>query len=222
MDPLTLIVEALSPLATRQVLDVGCGAGSLAKALVLHGARVCGIDPNPDAVAAAARAAPQAAFETASAEAMPFSSAAFDGVVFLNSLHHVPTPRRALAEARRVLRSEGTAIIVEPLARGTSYAALQPIEDEAAIRAEARDAIASVIAAHEFHCIRDVVFERIEVWSRIDDFLARAIAVAPARAQALDANRPAVIATFEAVAERDEAGRYILRQPLRAHVLATT
>ena len=219
MDALSLIAEALTPLAGKRVLDVGCGGGFLAAALARHGADVSGIDPNPEAIAAATRSVPRATFETASAEAMPFGAASFDAVVFLNSLHHVQAPRDALDEAKRVLRGDGMAIVVEPLAQGSSYAALQPIEDEAAVRAEAQGAISAVIVAQAFRCVRDLVFERVEVWAHVDDFLKRTIAVSPDRARALGAARPAVIANFETVAERDDSGRYVLRQPLRAYVL---
>ena len=90
MDSLSLICQALDPIADKRVLDVGCGPGYLAKALLARGARMVGVDPAVDAIAAARRTAPDAEFHVAGGEELPFGDRSFDGVVFLNSLHHAP------------------------------------------------------------------------------------------------------------------------------------
>jgi SAM-dependent methyltransferase len=46
-------------------------------------------------------------FDLGDAEALPYADAAFDAVVANFGIHHVPRPRFALQEARRVLREGG-------------------------------------------------------------------------------------------------------------------
>jgi SAM-dependent methyltransferase len=61
--PWPQIFAALPMLAGRTVLDLGCGPGDQAAELVARGARVIGIDANPELIAAAsARGLPNAEF----------------------------------------------------------------------------------------------------------------------------------------------------------------
>jgi len=220
MDALTLIRETFAPLSCKRILDIGCGGGTLAKRLSEDGAAVTGIDPGDAALAQARAAVPEARFEAASGEALPFPDARFDGAVLLNALHHVPDPTAALVEAARVLVPGGTLVVVEPLATGSFFDALQPIEDETAVRAAAQDAIAAALSRGTFACRRDVTVERRESFASLDAFLTRVCAVDPARAAMIEARRPVVEAAFETAAKREADGRYGLVQPLRIQVLA--
>ena len=89
-------------------LDVGCGTGSLAAAILRRapGIRVTGIDFAPAYVAhAQARAETAGAvFRVADACAMPFADTSFDRVLSLLVLHFVPRAAAAVAEMRRVAR----------------------------------------------------------------------------------------------------------------------
>jgi SAM-dependent methyltransferase len=219
MDALTLIRDTFAPLPGKRILDIGCGPGALAKRLVEAGAAVTGIDPGEAALAKARAAVPAARFEAASGEALPFPDASFDGAVLLNALHHVPDPAAALAEAARVLAPGGALVVVEPLAAGSFFDALRPIEDETAVRAAAQDAIAAALDEGAFTCRRDVTVDRRESFASLDAFLARVSAVDPARADTIRARRPVVEAAFLEAAEREDDGGYGLVQPLRIHVL---
>ena len=219
MDALTLIRETFAPLSGKRILDIGCGSGTLAKRLTEDGAAVTGVDPGAAALAQARAAVPGARFEAASGEALPFPDDSFDGAVLLNALHHVPDPAAALAEAARVLVPGGRLVVVEPLAAGSFFDALQPIEDETAVRAAAQDAIATALARGTLAGRRDLTVERRESFADLDAFLTRVCAVDPARRATIEARRPVVEAAFEAAAEREPDGRYGLVQPLRIHVL---
>jgi len=222
MDALSLIRDTFAPLTRKALIDIGCGSGGLTKSLTEAGASVTGIDPGEDALARARSLAPSARFEAASAEALPFPDHSVDGAVMLNSLHHVPDPRQALAEAARVLRTGCRLVVVEPLASGTFFDALRPIEDETTIRAAAQDAIAAALAEKRFSCERDLILDRRESFSDREAFFARVTAVDPARADAIRDRRDIVEAAFAQAAERGEDGRFALVQPLRIHVLIPT
>lgn len=219
MDALTLIRESLAPLAGKRIVDIGCGPGALARRLVDAGARVTGIDPGAAALARARDAVPEARFEAATGEALPFPDASFDGAVMLNALHHVPDPAAALAEAARVLVPGGRLVVVEPLAEGSFFEALRPIEDETAVRAAAQDAIAAALARGAYTCRRDATIERRERFDSLDAFLARVSAVDPAREATIRDRRPVAEEAFLGVAAREADGTFGLVQPLRIQVL---
>jgi SAM-dependent methyltransferase len=94
-----------------RVLDLGCGTGSLAAAILASGpaTEVVGVDPSPDFVHAARTrvAGPRARFETGDAQRLPFDDGVFDGVMSMLVLNFVPDRARAMAEARRVTCAGG-------------------------------------------------------------------------------------------------------------------
>jgi ubiquinone/menaquinone biosynthesis C-methylase UbiE len=95
----------------RRVLDVGCGTGVLAAALVERSSRVWGVDASEEMlVQAAARAVRGLAFKSGVAESLPFKDGWFERVVF-RLVIHVVDRQRALAESRRVLASGGRVVI---------------------------------------------------------------------------------------------------------------
>lgn len=219
MDTLGLIRDAFAPLPGRSLLDIGCGSGALAASLAAGGAAVTGIDSNPAAIARAAGAVPDGRFSVASGQSLPFADAAFDGAVLLNSLHHLPDPRAALREAARVVRPGGRLVVIEPLAEGSFFAALRPVEDETAVRRAAQDALDGLIATGALACRRDLTLARSEAFADLDRFLARVLATDPARAEAIRTRRAAIEAAFREAAARDPEGRFVLVQPLRACIL---
>ncbi|WP_228373404.1 class I SAM-dependent methyltransferase [Demequina gelatinilytica] len=90
-------------------LDVGCGTGALASAVLdaCHPALVVGIDPSEAFVAAARHGIPSATFEVGDAELLPYRDRSFDVCVSAIALNFVPDPARALAEMRRVTATGG-------------------------------------------------------------------------------------------------------------------
>jgi SAM-dependent methyltransferase len=84
------------------VLDVGCGTQPNPSYATEFAGTFVGIDP--------VRGAPERAFAFVQGlgEYLPFADASFDRVLFATSLDHMLSPRRALAEARRVLRRGGS------------------------------------------------------------------------------------------------------------------
>lgn len=91
-------------------LDVGCGTGTLARAIVETRAprSVVGIDPAADDLAyARERAGGRIEFHEGRAERLPFPDRAFDVVVSGLALNFFADQPRAMAELKRVLRAGG-------------------------------------------------------------------------------------------------------------------
>lgn len=109
-------LRALEPLAGTALLDLGSGVGWAAQ-LASERGRVrtaVGLDFSRRAVRLAQRRAPTAPWVQGDGTALPFRDGAFDRVLSFGSLEHFPDPRRGLAEAFRVLRSRGLAVLVVP------------------------------------------------------------------------------------------------------------
>lgn len=110
----TLIAQAdIHP--GHQLLDVGCGTGTLPVQIKRRtpDTEVTGIDPDPKALARcrrkAQRAGIEARFDQGFADALPYADASFDRVFSSLMFHHLPRDVRlcAMQEAYRVLRPGG-------------------------------------------------------------------------------------------------------------------
>jgi ubiquinone/menaquinone biosynthesis C-methylase UbiE len=93
------------------VLDVGCGTGNLALALLQSPkfAKVSGIDFSQAYIDHAARRSsdPRVEFKVADACALPFGDASFDHALSMLVLQFIPQADRAIREMKRVLRPGG-------------------------------------------------------------------------------------------------------------------
>lgn len=100
--------------AGQRVLDLGTGTGTLARGFAQRGCRVIGLDPSPEmlseAIALTRTAGLAVQYVRAWAEATGMKADAFD-VVCAGQCWHWFDRGRAAAEATRVLRSGGYALI---------------------------------------------------------------------------------------------------------------
>jgi len=99
----------------HQVLDVGCGTGSLAVLIkrLYPTVEVIGADPDPKALARGERKARRASvsvrFDRGFADSLPYPGGTFDRVFSSMMFHHVPRAEKAgvLSDVRRVLKPGG-------------------------------------------------------------------------------------------------------------------
>ncbi|MFI8533335.1 class I SAM-dependent methyltransferase [Streptomyces aquilus] len=106
------VLRRLLPMAPARVLDVGGGSGVHAEWLAADGFEVDLVDPVPLHVEQASRLAGVTAL-VGDARDLPAEEAAYDVVLMLGPLYHLPerTDRvRALAEARRVVKPGGVVV----------------------------------------------------------------------------------------------------------------
>ena len=97
--------------AGARVLDVGCGTGFHVARLRERGFDVVGVEPGEELRSRARANNPGARIEDGDMENLDFPDASFDGVLAIEVIRHVPHPELAVAEAARVLRPGGVAII---------------------------------------------------------------------------------------------------------------
>lgn len=215
------VLRELLTLQGKRVLDIGCGDGSLVRFFAKNGAHAAGVDINAD-VLARARAGKRVAnehFTEAHGESLPFPDASFDIAVYFNSLHHVPVMVQGLAlrEAARVLSPGGTLLVVEPLAEGSNFRLIQPVDDETEVRAAAKralDALPPALLRHE----KQLVYDATVRYPDFETFLARTRAVDAERASAIAAKRSLLARLFAELGTPGADG-VDFSQPTRADML---
>jgi SAM-dependent methyltransferase len=105
--------EQIIPLAVsellgyQKILDVGCGDGQIARALVKQGSEVLGIDPTNLHIEVAIQRGGGATYMLGSANSLPVEDASYDAVVACLVFEHIDELEPAIAEVVRVLRPGG-------------------------------------------------------------------------------------------------------------------
>jgi 2-polyprenyl-3-methyl-5-hydroxy-6-metoxy-1,4-benzoquinol methylase len=144
----------------QQVLDVGCGEGYFATALLRYGAEVVAIDVAEEPLRRARARHPDLDVRLAEPEAaLPFEDSSFDVVWAGEVIEHVADTSRWLSEVRRVLRSGGLVLLSTPdhgplsrlwmaLSRSAFEARLDPRSDH--LRFYTRRALADLLVDFGF------------------------------------------------------------------------
>ena len=111
-DHIAFIIKAAGDRGV-DVLDVGCGSGTLLGLLKHRGFRVTGLDFSAEA-AAIAKAENGVDVAVGSLEEAHFPAESFDVVTLFHVMEHVTNPRLVLAQVSRVLKPNGVAILQVP------------------------------------------------------------------------------------------------------------
>jgi SAM-dependent methyltransferase len=207
----------------REVVDIGCGAGALARALAVAGARVVALEISEEqlAPALAGDGGSGVQYVVGRAQALPLEDTAVDIAVFMRTLHHVPVEdmTQALKEARRVVLPGGTVYVAEPLSEGDFWALTSIIEDEFEAREAAQSAIAQAVNIG-LEPVTTVEYEVPLRLASVDHFRELTVAVDPSRAEIFAARSSELADAFQRMGEPGErpGGRCFL-SPTRVDVL---
>lgn len=151
--------------AGSRVLDAGCGIAATVSGLADAGYRAEGIDYAETTVAAVNRLAPELAVRLGNVLALDYADGALDGLWSLGVIEHFHEGfGPVIAEARRVLRSEGflflTVPVISPLkslkaARGAYPAYRKEHRDRFFQFAFRRDHVVAEVERAGFRLLRD-------------------------------------------------------------------
>jgi SAM-dependent methyltransferase len=160
-----LIAQVLAGASAGEALDVvelGCGTGTNSIRLAAAGARVIGVDADPEILARARRKKGAEAVEWRSGrvEAPGLAAASTDRVVLSLVLHHLPDPAKlaTLREAHRLLRPGGRVHIADwgppadPLMR-LAFAGLQRVDGKANTQSMADGKLPTLLATAGFTAV---------------------------------------------------------------------
>lgn len=212
------------PLAGRRILDIGTGNGALVRWLLREGAAAFGVEPHAGLLQAAvtdqARPAPPGRWLAATAERLALRPASVDVALFFNSLHHIAPGRQvaALAEAGRVLLPSGEVLVIEPVAAGSFFELLAPLDDETMVRAAAQAALAAV-RGRLFASVAEARFTTTIVHRDPEAVVAGFIRADPARATAAERVMPLIRQRFFGLGEAEPGGGRCFVQPMTLHRL---
>ena len=112
-DHISFIVRAAGNRSGVDLLDVGCGSGTLLGLLKRRGFRPVGVDFSPEAARVAATENGVRVI-VGSLEQAGFPDESFDLVTLFHVMEHVTNPRAVLAEVARILRPNGAVILQVP------------------------------------------------------------------------------------------------------------
>jgi SAM-dependent methyltransferase len=111
------VVEMGDVAVGQSVLDVACGTGVVARTAaerVGSGGRVVGVDLNESMLTVAERVCQDVELRRADVTALPFEAATFDVVLCQMALMFFPDPRAAIREMGRVVKPQGTVVVMVP------------------------------------------------------------------------------------------------------------
>ena len=99
-----------------KIADIGCAQGNYTIHLGNHGYYVTGVDMRRAPLAYArlklvSGQEDKVSFVQADTELLPFSDSTFDAALFLETLHHLMEPEKAISEVRRILKPNGILIL---------------------------------------------------------------------------------------------------------------
>ena len=106
--------EVVKRVEGEDILDVGCGSGTIVKRLLKKGKKVIGMDIGKKFVGFCHSRYKNAVFCEADAQFLPFLDKCFDTIVCSEVIEHLENPEKALKEFNRVLRPRGKLVLTAP------------------------------------------------------------------------------------------------------------
>jgi SAM-dependent methyltransferase len=159
IDPDGLVLAAmrdLAPWADRVLVDLGCGSGYWLPGYAAQASTVIGVEPDPALLSLAAARDPRVRVLPGSAEHLPLGDATVDVVHARFAYFWPPGCAAGLAEVRRVLKPDGTLVVVDNDQRAGDFAEM--------LRAAANTALGQADVTDAWWAARGA--SRTEVMSR--------------------------------------------------------
>jgi ubiquinone/menaquinone biosynthesis C-methylase UbiE len=176
-------METVLPLGGARVLELGCGKAETTRVLAERhpGARFIAmeVDQRQHALNLASDPPANLRFVEGGAQAIVAPDAAFDVVLMLKSLHHVPGELlpKSFEELHRVLRPEGLLYIAEPVFDGPYNEVMRVFHDEQRVREGAFAAMKSAIERGLFELVGEHFFANAVHFDDFAHFERRMIGV---------------------------------------------
>jgi len=101
------VLRAVGAGPGMKILDAGCGGGGACVEAAKLGAKVTGVDASAGLLAVARERLPNAKFEQADLESLPFEDSTFDGAIAVNSVIYTVDMHQAVKELARVTKPKG-------------------------------------------------------------------------------------------------------------------
>jgi SAM-dependent methyltransferase len=149
----TAVYEELLDFKDARVIDLGCGAGAISRAIATAHKSASVLALEVDTVQLDANLAgpqlPNLEFAAGGAERIPAEDESVDIVLMMMSLHHVPIGDmgQAMREVRRVLHPGGHLYVAEPVFAGAFNAIIRLFHDEREARAAAFEALKEAVSS---------------------------------------------------------------------------
>jgi len=214
-----VLTKTLEPL-NAEIIDVGCGAGHITRALSNMGAKVIGLDPGKRQLerARAEKPAGNEVYIEGIAEDLPFDDHSRDIILFFNSFHHIPESKffDATRESHRVLRPRGKLFFAEPIADGPQFELSRLINDESEIRALAYQTILD-IPNNGFQEILELTYITENRYKNFESFRFNSISINPAREKIFDEYETEIRGRFEKHSTKNQ-GYFIFQNPIRVNL----
>jgi SAM-dependent methyltransferase len=105
------IGDVIGGLRGKDLLDVGCGTGTLAARASDLGARVTGVDPDPQMLELSRQSVSGVTLHEGGVPNLPFEPGSFQAVTANFVVNHVNDPRAAVADLTRVCATDGAVAV---------------------------------------------------------------------------------------------------------------
>ena len=115
------VLNILNPIQFNNILDIGCGTGSLMVKLLDEKPQVrgYGLDLSEEMLKVAREKLPKRIeLVYGEAEALPYDNKKFETVVMVDSFNYFVNPEQAIKEAYRVLKPGGTLVMADRMVTG--------------------------------------------------------------------------------------------------------
>lgn len=115
------VLNILNPIQFNNMLDIGCGTGSLMEKILDEKPQVrsYGLDLSEEMLKVAREKLPKRTeLVYGEAEALPYDNKKFEMVVMVDSFNYFVNPEQATKEAYRVLKPGGTLVIADKMVTG--------------------------------------------------------------------------------------------------------